>query len=97
MKLIPKIGDNDGTLWGYAFYCPGCEHAHIYYVHGPVTWEVDLEKLTATPSLKNTCPDHTDPAKRCCHLNLTDGKLFFHGDSTHALKGQTVDLPDWPY
>lgn len=32
---------------------------------------------------------------RVCHSFVTDGKIRFLGDCTHALKGQTVDLPDW--
>lgn len=30
-----------------------------------------------------------------CHSFVTDGKIQFLGDSTHELKGQTVELPDW--
>jgi hypothetical protein len=30
----------------------------------------------------------------CCHSVITDGKIFFCSDSTHVLKGTTVDLPD---
>lgn len=30
-----------------------------------------------------------------CHTFVTDGKIQFLNDCTHALKGQTVDLPDW--
>lgn len=29
-----------------------------------------------------------------CHSFVTDGKILFLGDCSHALKGQTVDLPD---
>lgn len=29
-----------------------------------------------------------------CHSIVTDGRIFFCADSTHALAGQTVDLPD---
>lgn len=29
-----------------------------------------------------------------CHSFVTDGKIMFLNDSTHALAGQTVDLPD---
>jgi hypothetical protein len=28
-------------------------------------------------------------------LFVTDGRIQFLGDCTHALAGQTVDLPDW--
>jgi hypothetical protein len=37
-----------------------------------------------------------DPAPfKCkqCHSYITDGKIQFLGDCTHALAGQTVDLP----
>jgi hypothetical protein len=30
-----------------------------------------------------------------CHSFVTDGKIQFLNDCSHALKGQTVDLPDW--
>ena len=30
-----------------------------------------------------------------CHSYVTDGHIQFLGDCTHALAGQTVDLPDW--
>lgn len=31
-----------------------------------------------------------------CHSFVTDGRIQFLGDCTHALAGQTVDLPTWP-
>lgn len=30
-----------------------------------------------------------------CHSFVTDGRIQFLGDCTHALAGQTVDLPAW--
>jgi len=30
-----------------------------------------------------------------CHSFVTDGRIQYLGDCTHALAGQTVDLPDW--
>lgn len=37
------------------------------------------------------------PNMRCriCHSFVTDGRIQFLGDCTHALAGQTVDLPEW--
>lgn len=32
-----------------------------------------------------------------CHSFVTDGRIQFLGDCTHALAGQTVDLPEWPH
>lgn len=34
--------------------------------------------------------------KSFCHSYVTDGKIQFINDSTHNLKGQIVDLPDYP-
>lgn len=31
-----------------------------------------------------------------CHSFVTDGRIQFLSDCTHALAGQTVDLPEWP-
>ncbi|ARS29093.1 DUF6527 family protein [Sphingomonas sp. KC8] len=33
---------------------------------------------------------------RVCHSFVTDGRIQFLSDCTHALSGQTVDLPAWP-
>jgi hypothetical protein len=32
--------------------------------------------------------------ERVCHSFVTDGKIQFLGDCTHALAGQTVELPE---
>jgi hypothetical protein len=39
-----------------------------------------------------------DPDFVCavCHSFVTDGRIRFLSDCTHALAGQTVDLPEWP-
>lgn len=31
-----------------------------------------------------------------CHSFVADGRIQFLSDSTHALAGQMVDLPEWP-
>ncbi len=38
------------------------------------------------------------PDLKCtiCHSFVVDGRIQFLGDCTHALAGQTVDLPDHP-
>lgn len=37
-----------------------------------------------------------DIASTICHYFIKAGRIEFCGDCTHALKGQTVDLPDFP-
>lgn len=41
--------------------------------------------------------DKDDTSFKCsvCHSFVTDGRIQFLGDCTHALAGQTVDLPEW--
>jgi len=94
-RVSPKTSD-DGTIVGYVFHCPGCEHGHIYYTSGPVTWffNGDLERPTFTPSLLNTCENHPDPKQRRCHLHVTNGEIVFCTDCSHAYAGKTVPMPD---
>lgn len=88
---------------GLLFWCPGCEGAHQVMVGsgaGP-RWGYngDPERPTFTPSVlvryngKDAGIDGAPPA--VCHSFVTDGRIQFLGDCTHALAGQTVDLPDF--
>lgn len=99
MRLKPLNVPASDEIRGYAFYCPGCENVHVYYVRGQTTWEFSgsIESPTFTPSLLNTCPQHPDPKQRRCHLFLTDGKLVFCGDCSHDLAGKTVELPEYDW
>jgi len=40
-------------------------------------------------------PMQFENAPSICHSYVTDGRIQFLGDCTHALAGQTVDLPAW--
>lgn len=37
-----------------------------------------------------------EPLPLVCHSFVTDGRIQYLSDCTHALAGQTVDLPDFP-
>lgn len=37
-----------------------------------------------------------DRWESCCHVFIRAGQIEFCGDSTHALAGKTVELPDLP-
>lgn len=52
-----------------------------------------MEKPTVTPSL---LIDHFNQGKECrCHVIITDGKLHFCADCSHALAGQVVGMVDF--
>lgn len=86
---------------GLMFWCPGCDGAHKVSVgqgSGP-RWGYNNnpDAPTFTPSVlvtyngRDAGIDGAPPA--ICHSFVTDGRIQFLADCTHALAGQTVDLP----
>lgn len=95
---------------GYAHWCPGCEEMHV--IPDRWTFDGNLLVPTFTPSVTITgklrvlvdgnwtgewVRDAAGAARdSCCHYFLQGGQLQFCGDSTHALAGKTVPLPELP-
>ena len=85
------------------FRCPGCKQSHAIQSGSDVgpnwSWNGSLDTPTFSPSVLVTYSgpdagkDGAPPA--VCHSFVTDGRIQFLTDCTHALAGQTVDLPDW--
>ena len=76
---------------------PGYERSP--HAHGnPWGFNGSLDFPTFTPSVLSQWDEWQGegvPAKRhVCHSFVRDGRIQFLGDCTHALKGQTVDLPE---
>lgn len=86
----------------YKFYCPACKECHWVAV-GPrslwppsLRWQFDgnLENPTISPSLLVT---HKMPnGERRCHSFIRDGKIQYLEDCTHDLRGQTVEILEFP-
>lgn len=103
-----------------AFWCPGCNSAHVIRVATETTdgWGYcgNPDAPTFTPSVLTKSGHYlqNDGTNQCwctyeerygkkpsftcavCHLFVTKGKILFLADCSHALAGQTVDLPDFP-
>lgn len=84
----------DGSLW---FFCSGCDAPHSLNVGvgpGP-RWGYNNNPgaPTFTPSVLASWAEGA--TKKVCHSFVTDGRIQYLADCTHALAGQTVDLPDW--
>lgn len=86
---------------GYRFVCPGCGELHEFLVrprtppheNNPVwSFNGDVERPTFNPSLL-VRGGPSRPSYRC-HSFVRDGRVQFLGDCSHALAGQTVDLPE---
>ncbi len=55
-----------------------------------------MDKPTFTPSLLVRYLDSDGVTERSrCHSHITNGRIAYCNDCTHALAGQIVDLPDW--
>lgn len=95
------------------FKCPGCTGLHQVCIDAgegkyPV-WEFngDMDTPTINPSLlvtldlSNGQPEYIHEPHfkgvNICHSYIRDGKIQFLDDSTHPLKGQTVDLIERDY
>lgn len=87
MKLRPLANHT-----GWAFFCLGCDDVHVFLTP---RWHFsgDLAKPSFQPSLKISQPE----LGKICHLVMTQGKIAYCDDCTHDLKGQTVEIPEWPY
>lgn len=96
MAILAKQWSGGGKK-GIHFWCPGCDT-----VHGIVTdpsgwsWNGSVESPTIAPSILANAGAF-NPNAPICHSYVTAGRIQFLSDSTHALSGQTVDLPPWPY
>lgn len=88
-----NLGPRRGKL--YVFHCPGCGYSHPFEINAPGgngwTWNGSMDKPTFSPSLL-VAGDY--PENRC-HSYVREGQIQFLNDCHHALKGQTVDIPDW--
>lgn len=83
------------------FECPGCGCCHYARVEsaggcGPLwTWNGDFDRPTINPSIFVNRPGSLhNPESPSCHSFVRDGKIQFLSDCTHAMAGQTVDLPE---
>lgn len=100
MSIIKgKIRQLDGGH--IAFMCPGCQSLHVIRTQdatgqGPRwEWNKSWSKPTVSPSvLVNKAGSYHDPHSFTCHSFVREGNIQFLNDCTHALAGQTVELPD---
>ncbi len=64
----------------------------------PWTWNGDLEHPTLSPSVLVTWDEYENgdapPTPKRCHSFVRNGQIEFLNDCTHALAGQTVELPE---
>ncbi|MFS2103548.1 DUF6527 family protein [Ralstonia sp. Ralssp135] len=105
-----QSGDGMRTMMFDCPGCGFLHQVHVRGPQPPVwSWNGSMDSPTFTPSIlvtgvvQLTKEEHAaylrgeglPPARPLrCHSFVTDGRIQFLGDCTHALAGQTVDLPD---
>lgn len=96
-KLRWAVGSDSKRLM---YWCPGCKEVHGIPVKkvdvnhtGPI-WGFDgnFQSPSFNPSVK-----HSDQDGTFCHYFIKNGKFEYCADCKHDLKGQKVEMVDWPY
>lgn len=96
-KLVKGIGGVGLYLY---YWCQGCKRPHCVTTGERAAeprwkWDGNAEAPTFSPSVLVT---RTGPVVNDrCHTFIRGGMVDFLSDCTHALAGQTLPLPDWPY
>ena len=96
------VRHDDGRTYGIRFECPGCGDPHVVVTlpePNGWTWNGSIDAPTISPSLlvyphDKLNDDGSVGQTPRCHSFITDGRIAFCPDSSHALAGQTVDLPE---
>lgn len=99
MARAKRVNHPDGSLYGLRIDCPACKRPHVL---AGWEWNGSLDAPTFSPSLlvrgvECDFDEHGNPRNRrdvVCHSFVRSGWVEFLSDSTHALAGQTVDLPE---
>lgn len=104
MAKIHMLDTSHNVQNAYAeFHCPGCGYAHTLRVvdvpgqsDDQWQWNGDVDEPVFTPSVMH----HPGKGKTChsfvgCN-GAQPGEIVFLSDSTHALAGKVVPLPEWP-
>lgn len=89
-------------------FCPGCREAHVFDKRWTFNGNFELPTFRASFLTRsghyvtgqskeecNICQREKPSICRICHSFVTDGRIEFLGDSSHALAGSTHMLPQW--
>jgi len=108
---VAKLVRIDKHYWphdDFGYWCPGCGRMHEIAVSGKnasgAAWSFDgnFAAPTFSPSINErvNMPDmrgyNPGAGSSVCHHFVRAGKIQFLGDCTHELRGQTVEIPDFP-
>jgi hypothetical protein len=75
----------------------GVAGEHTVPYRGERAWQFNgnADLPTLAPSLMLTHTTGEERTKFVCHSFVVDGRIQYLPDCTHAMAGQTVELPEW--
>lgn len=97
-----KLKETTDVPGDFMHYCPGCQGLHLINTQRKndknAQWSFDgnMEHPTFAPSINIDWTPSPSGKKKICHYFIDNGRINYCGDSTHALKGQSVELPEIP-
>jgi hypothetical protein len=96
---IHRIANPDHGQFTHVFLCPACKTGHGIIVGSAIpgkNWSFngDFDRPTISPSILVSGHLGADNYGTC-HSFVTEGKIQYLPDCTHALAGQTVELPEF--
>ena len=90
-RILHPVTTDTGKVLVYQFWCPGCKDIHTVDTHWNITGSVKHPTVAPSALTRKPMPGFN----MRCHLFIKAGKLEYLNDSTHHLKGQTVDAIPW--
>lgn len=89
-KVAPLVAGE--LLHGWGVFCPACNNVHVFDKRW--TFNGNEESPSFSPSMLVYAHDGGQPR---CHSYVTDGKWRYLDDCEHAMRGCTVDVPDFTW
>lgn len=94
-RKLRKLDKGSEGGFRLAYYCPGCEDTHQISIDGRnLRWSYDGD--VAAPTFSPSIRVMHKEGETACHHFVRAGRIEYLADCQHALKSQTVDLPDFP-
>lgn len=87
VRIIETTNGQAAAMW-----CPACQMLHAVPITGSNAWSFNHDQ--SNPTLTPSVPVRV--VGGLCHFSLTDGRINFHGDSTHVMAGQSAVLAPLP-
>ena len=94
MAKVMRVVEGEGAaerVVGWMVFCPACQTGHLF----DSRWTFDGNEEAPTFRASMLAYPEGRQGKARCHSFVTAGRIEFLADSTHALAGRTVDLPDF--